>query len=754
MKFFRATSRISTAKRLRDLHAALIVFCCGLAVTALTAYKLADIERDRDRLDFEKHATVARDAVLDRVQTCVALLRGTAGLIAANGDTVTAAAFRNYVAQLSLPQAYPGVLGIGWSRRMSESELPQLVAALHQEGRRDFHVWPAYPREEYHSILYLEPLNERNGAAVGFDMSTDAARAKAMARARDSGAPATTERLSLVQEISEKKQPGFLIYLPVYRGGAVPNSLPARRERLLGFAYAPLRAGDFLSQAFVHDQRAPITTTVYDGREPRTDAVLFRHPAAGGIAADPQFVQTEAIDVAGTMWTLVFESGDGYTRAWATVAAAALAGILLSLLMALVTYREAQAKAAAAQWLSRERAARNDAERASAIKDEFLATLSHELRTPLNAILGWAHVVRSGKANAEQVRAGLDAIERNARVQVGLIDELLDMSRIVSGKLQLEMHVLDLAQLAAAGVQSVAPAAADKGVQLDQHLSPGALVRGDAARLQQIINNLLANAMKFTPQGGRVTVMVERVGSESRLTVRDTGIGITPEFLPYVFERFRQGDASRTRRHGGLGLGLSIVRHLVELHGGTVNAQSAGPGLGAAFIVRFPHAQADARNTDRVAAAMRADEANDGGADLSGIRILVLDDEQDARDLVRHLLEQQGAQVQTAENAENALAVLESFRPDLVLSDIGMPGMDGYEFIRRLRALNDSHMRAIAISAYARAEDRSRAMEAGYDAYLVKPLHPSSLLRAVSYFVARSRRGASAARRDASGRTL
>ena len=751
MNLFRRTPHLFTAMRLRDMQGAVIVFCCGLAVTALTAYKLADIERERDRIDFEKHAAAARGALLDRVQTCIALLRGTAGLIAADRDNLTATAFSQYVGQLTLRQAYPGVQGIGWSKRITEAELSPSVAALRQEGRDDFRIWPDGGEADYYPIVYLEPLDQRNAAAVGYDMASDPQRSAAMERARDTGGPAATRRLSLVQEINSEKQPGFLLYLPVYRGGAVPDSVEARRERLLGFVYAALRAVDFLSPAFTHDSRAPITTSVYDG-EQREDTLVFKHTAAVGAAAHAQFVQANAISVAGTPWTVVFESAQSRPAAWATTAAAIVAGTLLSVLLALVTWREAQARALAAQWLSRERAARNDAERASAIKDEFLATLSHELRTPLNAILGWAHVVRSGKASEDQVRSGLDAIERNARVQVALIDELLDMSRIVSGKLQLEMQIVDFSQLAGAGLQSVAPAAADKGVQLEQRLGADAKVRGDPARLQQVVANLVANAMKFTPQGGRITVQVERSGAHVKMMVRDSGIGIASEFLPFVFERFRQGDASRTRRHGGLGLGLSIVRHLVELHGGTVSAQSPGPGLGATFVVSLPHARANTRDAE-AAAAVDTHDALTASADFRGVRILAVDDEQDARDLVRHVLEQQGAEVRTAANAADALAVLESFHPELLLSDIGMPGMDGYELIRRVRSMGgDVH--AIAISAYARADDRSRAMDAGYDAYLVKPLHPASLLRAISYFVARTRRGASTPSAKAPERAL
>ena len=713
--------------RLREFQGAAIVFCCGLLVTVFVAWQLARMERERDRLDFEKHANSAQNAVFDRLQSSITLLRGAAGLIAVSGPDVSPETFSRFVERLRLAEDYPGVQGIGWTRRLYPYEVPLLEQRMRLAGHADFRVWPPGNREAHYAIQNLEPLDARNRAALGFDMSTSPVRAAAMDRARDTGTAAATARVLLVQEITADKQPGFLIYLPVYRGNDVPATAERRAGALLGFVYSPLRARDFLTPAFEKHKYPVLTARIYDGSRPAADALLYESlPAGYRPGAPPRFSRTDTLDVAGTPWTLVFESVQVAGGPGATVLAAGGAGLLLSLLLALITWREARARALAASWLARERSARNAAERASLVKDEFLATLSHELRTPLNAILGWAHVVRSGAATPEQVRSGLDAIDRNARVQVKLIDELLDMSRIVSGKLQLDLHPVDLAQIARTAVQSITPTAAQKHIALDVKLPASAPLRGDPARLQQVIGNLLANAVKFTPESGRIEVCIDDEGSHLRLVVRDTGIGIDPEFLPYVFDRFRQADASRTRRYGGLGLGLAIVRQLVELHGGSVRAESAGPGKGARFVVTLLREE-DPPHVDATPGADRRHEAED----FSGLRVLVVDDEPDARDLVGHVVRERGAEVSLAGSAREALALVDSFLPDVMLSDIGMPGMDGYELIRRVRRNRRVQPQAIAISAYARAEDRSRAIDAGYDGYLVKPLHPASLVQAI-----------------------
>lgn len=386
--------------------------------------------------------------------------------------------------------------------------------------------------------------------------------------------------------------------------------------------------------------------------------------------------------------------------------------------------------------LEHESAARVEAERLSAMKDQFLATLSHELRTPLNAVLGWVQVLRLKKDEATLQKA-IDTIERNARLQAQLIEDLLDMSRIVAGKVRLELQMLDPAAVVEAAVESARPGATAKGIELETFIQRDmGQVRGDPARLQQVLWNLLSNSVKFTREGGRVAVKLRREGDEAVVIVEDNGGGIAPDFLPNVFDRFRQGDASSTRAHGGLGIGLAIVRQLVELHGGRVEAASAGLGRGATFCVRLPIARAtEAVSPVPDIARAEAAERQLVPPDLSGLRILVVDDEADARQVLKQLLVTCGAEVVLAGGAEEGLRALVRHRPEVLVSDIAMPGVDGFEFIRRVRAMPDPALAAvpaIVLSAFARDEDRARASRQGFDGYVTKPLEAAEFLAAMA----------------------
>ncbi|WZO99003.1 PAS domain S-box protein [Isosphaeraceae bacterium EP7] len=386
-------------------------------------------------------------------------------------------------------------------------------------------------------------------------------------------------------------------------------------------------------------------------------------------------------------------------------------------------------------------AARNEAEAANQMKDDFLATLSHELRTPLNAIIGWAKVLRSGRADAEDFADGLAAIERNSEAQSQLIDDLLDTSRIISGKLRLELQPVDLAEVIDAAIASVGLAAAAKEIRIVRTLDPEVgRVSGDFARLQQIIWNLLSNALKFTPQRGQIGVALVRVDSHLEVSVSDSGTGIPAEFLPHVFDRFRQADSTTTRLHGGLGLGLAIVKQLAELHGGEVRATSAGEGLGSTFTVSLPIMPVNAETTGRSAPAevVAKDDLWQGGK-LAGLKVMVVDDEPDARQLLRRVLEGCLAEVTEASSAEDALSNLESSVPDLIISDIGMPVQDGYEFIRRVRTLHTAKdLPAVALTAFARAEDRKRALLAGFQRHIAKPVDPAQLTAVVAGLAGRT----------------
>ena len=368
-------------------------------------------------------------------------------------------------------------------------------------------------------------------------------------------------------------------------------------------------------------------------------------------------------------------------------------------------------------------------------KDEFLAVVSHELRTPLTALLGWVRLLRTGTPDTAKLERGLDVIERNTRAQASLIDDLLDVSRIVSGKMVLDLQTLDLLPVVEAALDAVRPAAAAKPVELHCAVGPGdKTVRGDPNRLQQVVYNLLSNAIKFTPAGGHVELRLERAGRHVVITVSDTGVGMAREFLPHVFERFRQAGDSSTRQHQGLGLGLAIVRHLVELHGGGVAADSPGEGQGAAFTVRLPVTALRPADEEPEAPGGRAHRR------LAGVRVLVVEDDPDSRELLLLALAQQGAVTAAAASVPEALERFREHRPDLLLSDIGLPGEDGYALIRRLRALpaaEGGDVPAVALTAFAKQEDRRRALEAGFQEHVAKPVEPELLVGVLAVLVAR-----------------
>ncbi|MEK6289213.1 MAG: PAS domain S-box protein [Acidobacteriota bacterium] len=413
-------------------------------------------------------------------------------------------------------------------------------------------------------------------------------------------------------------------------------------------------------------------------------------------------------------------------------------------------YREAQEAVTAREealrlhneLLDREHTAREEAETANRAKDEFLATVSHELRTPLNAILGWAHMLRANKLDQTTEDRALETIERNAKSQAQLIEDILDVSRIVTGKLRLDVRPVELVPVVEAALDSVRPAADAKDIRVEAILDPRAgPILGDPDRLQQIVWNLAANAVKFTPKGGRVEVSLTRVNSQVEIVVSDTGQGISAEFVPYVFDRFRQADATSTRRYGGLGLGLAIVRHLTEMHGGTVRAESDGEGMGATFTVTLPvmAAHVDERDAERVHPASGGSTSLESPPRLDGVRVLVVDDERDTREMLTVMIGQLGAEVKTCASSDEAISLLSEWSPDVIVSDIEMPDEDGYDLMRRLRrseANNGSRqVPAVALTAYARIEDRLRALAAGYQMHIAKPAEPAELAAVIASLV-------------------
>jgi PAS domain S-box-containing protein len=415
---------------------------------------------------------------------------------------------------------------------------------------------------------------------------------------------------------------------------------------------------------------------------------------------------------------------------------------VLSLVLDVTARQSAEEERAAS--LVRERDARKHAEEADRLKDEFLATLSHELRTPLTSILGWASMIRNGEVEGQSASRAIETIERNARSQARLIDDLLDVSRIITGNLRLDLHPLNLAPIVDAALDALRPTADVKGIRLQTRFEPTeCLIKGDANRLRQVIWNLLSNAIKFTQRGGSVKIDLVCVESTARLTVSDTGDGISPEFLPYVFDRFRQAEGSISRKQGGLGLGLAVARHLVELHGGAITAESGGIGKGSVFTVDLPLAQErrdPARAEERRREVERRRSRSGGSVRLDGVHVLLVEDDDDSRKLLGTMLKRYGARVTSTKSAAEALNAFAGELPDVMISDIGMPDQDGYELIRRVRAMpleKGGGTPAIALTGYASRKDRERALSSGYQQHMAKPIEQVDIIAEIAVLVGR-----------------
>lgn len=563
-----------------------VVLLAALAVTAIATYLTHRAAAANDALRFDNVADSIRHEVDSRLDAYIAMLRGGAGLFAAS-DEVRPAEFRAYVERLQLAVRYPGIQGIGFSRLVREEEREH-VAAMVRDAGLPFRYWPDLPGTEVHAIVFLEPQDERNRVALGYNMYSEAVRQEAMSRARDTGEPAASGRVKLVQELVDPAHPqsGFLIYLPVYRGAAVPQTIEERRNRLFGFVYSPFRADDLLRRIVPSTAAAQAALEVYDGR-PAEEHLLHR---SGAVPATGGFEVRRVTDVAGRSWTMVMRPGPAFRgTAGAMALVVAVAGLVMATLLFVATRSQVRARESAERTAEELRRSEEVLRSANLAKDEFLAVISHELRTPLNAIMGWAAMMRKGQLASDAYAYALDVIQRNAANQAMLVEDLLDISRAVAGRLRLDVTTVPVADVLKSALDAVRPQADAQGVRLIWDGVPDlGTIKGDARRLQQIVANLLSNGIKFTPRGGTVTLGAERTGDMLTIHVGDTGIGIDQEFLPQVFERFRQADTSTTRAHTGVGLGLAIARHLVELHNGTIAVHSDGPDRGSTFTVRLP----------------------------------------------------------------------------------------------------------------------------------------------------------------------
>jgi signal transduction histidine kinase/ActR/RegA family two-component response regulator len=738
-----------------------VVALSTLLLTTIAAYYLNLTARNNDTLRFKTAVQQTHNTLQDHLETYITLLYAGKGLLATR-SSISKQEFHAFAKELKLRHQYPGIQGIGFSQRATAAQKKTLLTQMQQQGQ-PLTIRPSHPRSEYHVIVYLEPLDQRNRAAIGYDMFTESVRRAAMEQARDTGVPALSRRVTLVQEIYHKKQAGFLIYVPIYQNGATPATVAERRARLRGFIYSPFRADDFIYGILGDRENSLVDLQIYDGTKIRTESLLHHSAQYRNQPEDalhPKLTTTKALQFAGHSWSILYTARPilAQTSEQRFLPFLVILGGLISLTLYFLTRSQVQARLAAEQAVRNlrqseqalrvanlsEQSARTQAEAANQLKDEFLAVLSHELRTPLSPILGWAKLLQVGNFDQARTQKALAAIEHNAKLQAQLVEDLLDISKILQKKLTLDAKPVELNDVITTALETMQPIAEDKSIQIQTVLEKDIdKIYGDANRLQQIVQNLLSNAIKFTPEGGIVSISLKKQivnhpftpvklaatpQTYAQITVTDSGKGVTPEFLPHLFESFRQEDSKTTRQFGGLGLGLSIARQLTELHGGTIQAESPGEGQGATFRVLLPLLQ-----PLHYSIVSSKQESLDEQA-LAGLSILVVDDEVDTRELVLVTLQTYGAQVKTAASAAEGLTLLPQFQPHVLVSDIAMPEMDGYQLIQKIRQFppeKGGNIQAIALTAHAGEINQQQAFKAGFQGYLAKPLDPKALVSAI-----------------------
>lgn len=549
------------------------VLGASLSLTVVATIFISASVEQRDRARFANSVQSTQDRITSRLDTYIAMLRGGTGLFAAQ-DTVTREEFREYVHQLDVTRYYPGIQGLGWAVRLAPEDTAKLGAALRTDGFPEARVWPTSPREEYFAIQYLEPLDRRNRIALGYDMFSEPVRREAMERARDTGLPAMSGPITLVQEISGPVQPGFLIYVPVYRTRSTPPTLEARRAELAGFVYAPFRAGDLFLGIFGTETEPRVSFRVYDGDEPNENRLLYDSNPQRSSRRRPAFTTTNHVEFAGRTWTLVFTSLPALeaTSGRPLVPAFLVSGIIASLLLFAVTRSQVRARAAA--------------ERSDAMRSRFFAAMSHELRTPINAIIGYNDLLLAGAYGPlpEEQRKGIERSQRAARHLHELVNDVLDLSRFEAGKVRLELEEVRVSDMIDELLSTVRPMAEQHGSEL-RVSTEGCEVSivTDPRRVRQVLLNLLSNAARFG-QGKPIDIRCAPRRDGIAIEVVDRGPGIAPADLPRVFEEFVQLPGGPP---GGTGLGLPISRSLARLLGGRLEVDSA-PGRGSTFRLVLP----------------------------------------------------------------------------------------------------------------------------------------------------------------------
>lgn len=561
----------------------------------------------KDSVRFNNSVNRIHSDIENRLNLYIALLKGGRGFVEST-ETLNREKFANYVESLELEKNYAGVLGIGFSKIVLPGEREALINQMKSENYPDFQIFPESQRDLSQAIIYLEPLDQRNRKAIGYDMSTEATSRQALERARDSGLETLTGKVVLIQENESDKQAGFLMYLPIYKGGKIPPTEQERRANLVGYIYSPFRATDFLKIIHNDTSVSAIEIRIYDS-EAKPENLLaqssYSEPKSFDKQKEESLFATNDLNIAGRRWVIEYVPLPNSTEPsnLSFIPVIFLVGVIFSFLIFGLTYFETYSrlkiqKIAAELYelekqkqilLEQEQKARLTAEQANATKDEFISVVSHELRTPLNAIAGWAKILKTEHLSENTKSLALQKIEKNLRSQTKLVEELLDFSQIISGKINIETKQFDFSGVFESAFHEMEPKAHGKDILFVKNNElNGQKIIGDREKIKIVIMNLLSNAIKFTPQGGKVQIDVSENDENIEMTIKDTGKGISRDFLPFIFDRFRQDDTSTTRYYGGLGLGLAISEHIIRLHNGSIEAHSEGKEKGSVFTVKIP----------------------------------------------------------------------------------------------------------------------------------------------------------------------
>lgn len=584
-----------------------LVLAVSILFTLGVSYLFYQSAKTKDLIRFNNEVSRLQLAIENKINLYVALLKGGRGFIESNRE-ITRENFKEYIQSLDLGNNYSGVQGIGYVKIVTPNERETLTSKMKSEGYENFQIFPTEEKDSYRVVVYLEPLNERNEKAIGFDMSSEIIRREALDRARDSGEAATSGKINLTHDDPTNAQSGFFIYLPIYKQSDKLNSSSERSQNLTGYIYSPFNAGDFLREIQRDKSASDVLLKIYDGESHPNNLLTqsLEFPESGfSSQLEETYSTKKEVNVAGRKWIIEYNSLPAFAAqsslGWSPLIF--IIGILFSFALFGMTYWETSARiklqSTAADLfkseqqkqglLEKEQAARLSAEQANKTKDEFIAVVSHELRTPLNAIGGWTRILRTDELSENTRKLALEKIEKNLRSQTRLVEDLLNYSQIVSGTLFFEDREFNFSNIFENAFSEIEPTAKEKSIEIskDNQLN-GQMILGDEDKMKLVIHNLLTNAVKFTHSGGKIETSLKEIDGVIKMIIKDNGRGISADFLPHIFDRFTQADTSSTRNFGGLGLGLTISNHIVKLHQGVIEAVSEGTGKGATFIVTVP----------------------------------------------------------------------------------------------------------------------------------------------------------------------